>query len=363
VEIPAVRLFGQSPAGFNSGDSDLRSYFDSIKQNQVSDLGPGMETLYKVAYHSKFGVAPPKVWALEFEHLWQMTEDEKATVTKTTAESILEAYEKQVIDRATALRELKELSTTVGTFSQITEEAIAEAELDPPPTPEALGLVAPEPEPGMPGQGEQKPPKDPNAYKPDDAKPFKALDGEGVPQHKETGKFIHGMGLDPKRFDEKGKKDDDGEWAESPLDPVRTKSMREAIQAAHPHTCKAYGELGEIEPWKLQGPQKLVNIKKIGEYRRDHGEPITVVKRAGEYGIVDGHHRAVAAHLQERSVDAHIVDMDRAFQEAADHESANDGLGVLGALHLATQLRLKNTPAPVKRTKDSVLRRLLQLLQ
>lgn len=364
VEIPAVRLFGQSPAGFNSGDSDLRSYYDSIKQNQEADLGPQVETLYRVAWLSEFGSEPPeKSFDLEFEHLWQMDEEQKAGVTKTTEEAIGDAYERQIIDRATAMRELKNLGREVGTFSLIEEEAITEAEDDPPPTPEALGLVAPpKPEPGAAGaKGGGEDDDAPPAYKPDDAKPFKALDAEGVPQHPETGRFTHGMGLGSKRYNERGEKDDDGEWADSPLDPVRTKSMREAIQAAHPHTCKAYGELTEIEPWKLQGPQTRVNIKKVGEYRRDHGEPITVVKRAGEHGIVDGHHRAVAAHLQGRSVEANVVDMDRAFAEAGDHEAANEGLGILGGLHLATQLRLKNTPTP-KRTKDSVLRRLLRLL-
>lgn len=354
VEIPAVRMFGQSPAGFNSGDSDLRSYYDSIKQNQEADLGPELETVYKVAWLSEFGFAPPQEFDLEFEHLWQMDEVEKSQVTKTTTDAVVAAYEAQIIDRDTAMRELKELSREVGTFTQITDEDITAAEADPPPTPEALGLLAPEPE--MPGEGKEDDDDKPAQYDPKNAKPFKALDAEGVPKHPDTGRFTHGMGLSDKRFNEKGDKDDEGEWTTSPLTPVKSKSMREAIQAAHPHTCKAYGQKTEIEPWKLQGPQKLVNIRKVGEYRADHGEPITVVKRAGEHGIVDGHHRAVAAHLQGRSVAANLVDMDRAFAEAADHEAANPGLGILGGLHLATQLRLKNPPKE-KKTKDSLMRR------
>jgi uncharacterized protein len=350
VEIPAVRLFGQSPAGFSTGESDLRSYYDSIKQNQEADLGPGVETLYRIGWMSKFGREPPKTFTLEFEHLWQMDEEQRSTVAKTTTDAVMAAYEGQVISRATAARELKELSTAVGTFSQITEEEITEAENDPPPTPEALGLVAPpKPEPGEGGKSDKEP-EGPAPYDPKDAKPFKALDWlrglfstvDGVPQHKETGRFTHGMGLGEKRFDEKGDKDPDGEWAESPLESVKTKSMREAIQAAHPDTCKAYGASQMIEPWKLQGSQRNVNIRKVGEYRADYGDPITVVKRAGEHGIVDGHHRAVAAHRQGREVEANVVDMDKAFSEASDHEKANEGLGVLGALHLATQLRLKH---------------------
>lgn len=34
LQIPLVRLFGQSPAGFNTGDADLRNYYDGIHQRQ-----------------------------------------------------------------------------------------------------------------------------------------------------------------------------------------------------------------------------------------------------------------------------------------------------------------------------------------
>ncbi len=363
TDTPLVKLFGQSPGGFSTGESDLRSYNDNVKQAQVATLDPGVEKLYKVACLSELGWEPPDEFTIEWKPLQQMTDEEKGNLAKATAEAVGGMYEQQIIKRSTALEELKTSSKITGVFTNISDEEIEEAEQDPPPSPEALGLELPEPAPviGKPG-GEAKPAKDPNAYKPDDAKPFKALDSIGdMPRHEGTGQFTHGLGLDPKRYDENGNKDDEGEWAESPLERVKSKSIREAIQAAHPATCRAYGELGEIEPWKLQGTQKLVNIKKVGEYRRDHGEPITVVKRAGEHGIVDGHHRAVAAHLQGRNVEANIVDMDRAFSEAADHEAANPGLGMLGALHLATELRNHNAP-PKKETKDSIFRRLLRHL-
>ena len=32
IDIPLVRLFGQSPAGFNTGESDLRNYYDKINR-------------------------------------------------------------------------------------------------------------------------------------------------------------------------------------------------------------------------------------------------------------------------------------------------------------------------------------------
>ena len=54
------------------------------------------------------------------------------------------------------MRELKQLAPVTGAFSNITDEAITEAENDPPPTPEALGLEIPDPGPEKnPGRKEQ----------------------------------------------------------------------------------------------------------------------------------------------------------------------------------------------------------------
>jgi phage-related protein (TIGR01555 family) len=148
LETPAVRLFGQSPAGFNSGDSDLRNYYDKVKQDQVADLGPGCETLYHVAYVSTFGQAPPKQFELSFKSLWLLSDEQKATVGNQSTAAINTAYESQIIDRATALRELKQQSRVSGLFTNITDEQITEAESDPAPSPGALGLTDPKPPKG-----------------------------------------------------------------------------------------------------------------------------------------------------------------------------------------------------------------------
>ena len=163
VEIPLVRLFGQSPSGFSTGDADIRGYHDSVKQQQTTWLGDGVETVYRLAYISKFGTEPPKDFTLEFKSLWQLSDAEKATVTNTTTAAISEAFSAQIISKSTAMKELKNLSLITGTFSNISDEDIESAEALPEPTPEALGLVAPEPPklltgPGSPGTpGAKKP--------------------------------------------------------------------------------------------------------------------------------------------------------------------------------------------------------------
>jgi phage-related protein (TIGR01555 family) len=158
LDIPLVRLFGQSPAGLNStGESDLRNYYDGINQRQETDLRTGSEKIYECAFRSKFGTAPPEDWDLVFRPLWQMSDEQEAEVTAKTTDSVVSAYEAQIIKRSTALKELKEISQTTGTFSNISDEEIEEAENDPPPSPEALGLELPAPAPLAGPQAKGKP--------------------------------------------------------------------------------------------------------------------------------------------------------------------------------------------------------------
>lgn len=160
TEIPLVRLFGQSPAGFSTGDSDLRTYYDGVHASQVADLGPEIDTIYRIAYLSKFGIEPPEIFNINFKPLWQMTDEQKAQATNTTTAAIVAAYEQQIVSRATALTELKALGKITGTWTNIMQDEIDEAEKDPAPSPEALGLEIPEPK-VAPGAG----PSDGNSVK------------------------------------------------------------------------------------------------------------------------------------------------------------------------------------------------------
>lgn len=147
--IPLVRLFGQSPAGLNStGESDLRTYYDNIKQKQESRLRPDVEKVYDVLYRSTFGKPPPKSFTIKFKPLWQITDEQRADITDKITAAIVTAYNAQIIDRATAMRELKKIADITGAFSQIEDRSIREAENDPPPTPESLGLAVPTADPG-----------------------------------------------------------------------------------------------------------------------------------------------------------------------------------------------------------------------
>lgn len=135
--IPLVRLFGQSPAGLSAtGESDIRMYYDNIKAQQESKLRNPFEVLLKVMWRSTFGKPSPKDLEFGFTPLWQMSAMDKATVGKTNAETVIGAYDSALIDKATAMKELRQSSGDTGLFSNISDEQVDEAEGEEPPMPE-----------------------------------------------------------------------------------------------------------------------------------------------------------------------------------------------------------------------------------
>lgn len=135
LQIPLVRLFGQSPVGLNAtGESDMEMYRDGIKQQQERRLRSPFDTIIDITWRSELGSEPPADLAHEFRSLAQMSDTEKATVANTVADAVGKAYDMQTIDRATAMKELRGSSHATGIFSNITDEMIAEAENDPPPS-------------------------------------------------------------------------------------------------------------------------------------------------------------------------------------------------------------------------------------
>lgn len=158
--IPLVRLFGQSPAGLSAtGEADMRMYYDSINAQQEAKLRNGWQKLLQVLWRSTFGKAAPKDLQFSFTPLWQMSETDKANNAKTTTETILGAFQGGVTSKRASLEELRESSGDTGIFSNISDEEIADADLeqDEPPAPDA------------------PPSDDPNA-KPDAKEPVKNFD-------------------------------------------------------------------------------------------------------------------------------------------------------------------------------------------
>ena len=89
ADIPATRLLGQSPAGLSStGESDTRNYYDRIRAEQELSIGPAMAVLDECLIRSALGNRPPEIH-YEWKSLWQSTPEQKATVGKTVADTIV----------------------------------------------------------------------------------------------------------------------------------------------------------------------------------------------------------------------------------------------------------------------------------
>jgi len=153
IETPDIILFGQSPGGMSDGNESVRIYYDGIKADQ-DVMRPGITTLCEVVSRSELGKPLPDGFAFDFVPLWQLSDTEKAEIGAKDTNSVVAAYDSQMISRATALKELRQSSNTTGLWSNITDKEITEAEAEPPPSLGEGGLTDGPPE--NPGQ-EAKP--------------------------------------------------------------------------------------------------------------------------------------------------------------------------------------------------------------
>lgn len=113
--IPLVRLFGQSPAGLNAtGESDLRTYYDTIATAQETSLRDGLELLLQVVWRSTFGSAPPDDFDFNFSPLWQQSQSEKAATFGAVSTAVIALLDAGVLDVTAAQKEIKALSDTTG---------------------------------------------------------------------------------------------------------------------------------------------------------------------------------------------------------------------------------------------------------
>jgi phage-related protein (TIGR01555 family) len=127
LQIPLVRLLGQSPAGLNStGESDLRTYYDNILQMQERDLREGMNIILRVLAQS-LGIKLPQEFNFNFVPLWQLNETEKSDISDKDTRMVLEVEAAGLISARTALQELRERSKSTGRWTNIDDAMIKEA--------------------------------------------------------------------------------------------------------------------------------------------------------------------------------------------------------------------------------------------
>jgi phage-related protein (TIGR01555 family) len=167
IQMPLVRLFGQSPAGLNStGESDLRTYYDGIAANQHRELKVPVTAVYKMLAYS-VGVKPPDDYGIKFRPLWLLTETERANIASTVTSAIIAGADAGV-PQSTIFKELRQSAEVTGVWSNITDEDIAGAdEMSTPPTEiEVAQIHAEGQEAAAEKKDEQDPAEMPPGFKP-----------------------------------------------------------------------------------------------------------------------------------------------------------------------------------------------------
>lgn len=126
--IPVTKLFGRAPAGLNAtGESDLQNYYDYVDTLRESNLRPILEKLLPIIAMSVWGGVPEDM-DIQFPPLWTPTAKEVAEIAKAKVETIIAAFQANLLDQATAQRELKKLAEETSMFDSISEETIKKNE-------------------------------------------------------------------------------------------------------------------------------------------------------------------------------------------------------------------------------------------
>lgn len=139
TEYTVSRFFQEKKTGLNSNaDGEERAYYDEIDSARISKLTPGYRLLLDICYRHEFGTAPPEDYGFEFEPLWQLSDVEKADIAVKVSTAVTTVTNAGVLNKDTALKELKQSSETTGIFSNIDDKEITDAENEDPPTGENL---------------------------------------------------------------------------------------------------------------------------------------------------------------------------------------------------------------------------------
>lgn len=134
--IPLVRLFGQSPAGFSTGDTDLANYYDGVGTQQERRLRRPIQKIMSALHMSELGTPLPDDFAFEFNPLWQMSEVDRSTVAANTVNALTAAVDSGIMTQYAASEQLRDSSRVTGIGSTISDEDLENVKDIDPPSPE-----------------------------------------------------------------------------------------------------------------------------------------------------------------------------------------------------------------------------------
>lgn len=128
AKTPMVRLFGQSPAGFNTGETDLRNYHDRIEVSRSNELRHPIKYIFEILHVSLFNESLLDGFSFKFGSLGQMSITDKTNLITTVVNAVRDCYNDGLISRKQALIELKQFANDTGMGSSISDEDIESAE-------------------------------------------------------------------------------------------------------------------------------------------------------------------------------------------------------------------------------------------
>jgi phage-related protein (TIGR01555 family) len=123
TDEPYEWLFGREGGLGANGRTSLQQHYDHVEQIRTSQYDVVIDQLLPILAMSTWGQVPD-----DLDHHWEpiytMTEQERASLAATTTQTIVMAYQADLITKQQAVKELKQHSDESGVFSNITDEDV-----------------------------------------------------------------------------------------------------------------------------------------------------------------------------------------------------------------------------------------------
>ena len=107
ARITNLKLLGNAPAGLNaSGDSELATWHETVSGYQDGEMRRPLENIFKIIQLSEFGAINDDIY-FEFKPLDEISEKERAEITKLRVETVAVAADSQLVSSEEAREALK----------------------------------------------------------------------------------------------------------------------------------------------------------------------------------------------------------------------------------------------------------------
>jgi hypothetical protein len=124
-EIPYEIIFGRESGLGSNAEGSLQLYDNLIAEKRQTEADPIINKLLPVICMSTFGYVPD-----DLDHVWApfraLSEEQRSNLSRGVADTVVGAYNSDLITNKEARLELRQASGTNGLFSNITMESIAD---------------------------------------------------------------------------------------------------------------------------------------------------------------------------------------------------------------------------------------------